>query len=89
MGEKGGFFLSFDAAHIDMRRHDSASPKTGAWPSLLITHDSHIVNAHCCSIYLKNEITKTQVCVGPFAAIAQEISERMATEEQLFRSFLH
>ena len=56
----------------------------------LINHDSYIVYAHCFSIYLKNEITKTQVSFGfwPFAVVAQEISETMVTVEQMFRSFL-
>jgi len=38
MGEKWGFFLLFDAiiAHrCATMRYDSASPKTGAWPSLI------------------------------------------------------
>ena len=38
MGEKWGFFLLFDAiiAHrCATMRYDSASPKTGAWPSLV------------------------------------------------------
>ena len=40
MGEKWGFFLLFDAiiAHrCATMRYDSASPKTGAWPSLIGT----------------------------------------------------
>ena len=40
MGEKWGFFLLFDAiiAHrCATMRYDSASPKTGAWPSLLLS----------------------------------------------------
>ena len=40
MGEKWGFFLLFDAiiAHrCATMRYDSASPKTGAWPSLVHT----------------------------------------------------
>ena len=40
MGEKWGFFLLFDAiiAHrCATMRYDSASPKTGAWPSLVGT----------------------------------------------------
>ena len=41
MGEKWGFFLLFDAiiAHrCATMRYDSASPKTGAWPSLISTN---------------------------------------------------
>ena len=41
MGEKWGFFLLFDAiiAHrCATMRYDSASPKTGAWPSLILAY---------------------------------------------------
>ena len=40
MGEKWGFFLLFDAydaLRCATMRYDSASPKTGAWPSLVST----------------------------------------------------
>ena len=45
MGEKWGYFLLFDAiiAHrCATMRYDSASPKTGAWPSLISTGKNDI-----------------------------------------------
>ena len=49
MGEKWGYFLLFDAiiAHrCATLRYDSASPKTGAWPSL-VHLQSEIQNENC------------------------------------------
>ena len=49
MGEKWGFFLLFDAiiAHrCATMRYDSASPKTGAWPSLIGIHLSGVKKKH-------------------------------------------
>ena len=56
MGEKWGFFLLFDAiiAHrCATMRYDSASPKTGAWPSLAQIQYNMIALSRMTNLWLR------------------------------------
>ena len=67
MGEKWGFFLLFDAiiAHrCATMRYDSASPKTGAWPSLVATG---------CEAFVINDLLMYLPCqVQHYLKLSQE-----------------